>query len=63
MKKLSCEIKTNFKKDIRETISGAEDFIATYALIATWKSVTFLGNSLTDIDSRPVIGYILNAFS
>lgn len=25
-----------------------------YALIATWKSVTFLGNSLTDIDARPV---------
>ena len=39
---------------IRESISGAEEFIASHALIATWKSVAFLGNSLTDIDLRPV---------
>ena len=43
-----------FKELIRETVSGAEEFIATYALIATWKSVAFMGNSLHDIDSRPV---------
>ena len=42
------------QKLIRESVSGAEHFIATHALIATWKSVAFLGNSLTDIDLRPV---------
>ena len=42
------------KEQIRETVSGAENFIATYALIVTWKSVAFMGNSLNDIDLRPV---------
>ena len=43
------------KKQIRESVSGGEEFIAMHGLIATWKSVSFLGNSLTDIDERPVI--------
>jgi len=39
---------------IREAVSGAEDFRSEHAIIATWKSVAFLGNSIIDIDDKPV---------
>jgi hypothetical protein len=51
---MSMAILDNGQKEIRDTVSGCDDFVATHALIATWKSVSFLGNSLTDIDLKPV---------
>ena len=42
------------KNIIRGSVSGCGDFVAMHALIATWKSVTFLGNSLLDLDLKPV---------
>lgn len=51
---MSMKILDEGQENIREAVSGAESFIATHALIATWKSVTFLGNSVHDITERPV---------
>ena len=50
---MSMKILDEGQEEIRETVSGAEAFIATDALIVTWKSVTFLGNSVHDIKERP----------
>ena len=38
-------------------MSGAEHFVAEYAVVATWGNVTFLGISERDLEKRPV-GFI-----
>ena len=35
-------------------MSGAEAFVAEYAIVATWGNVTFLGISEKDLEKRPV---------
>jgi hypothetical protein len=35
-------------------VSGAEAFVAEYAIVATWGNVTFLGISEKDLEKRPV---------
>lgn len=35
-------------------MSGAEHFVAEYAIIATWGNVTFLGISQPKLELRPV---------
>ena len=42
------------KDQIRDSISGAESFVADYAVVATWGNVTFLGISEMDLEKRPV---------
>ena len=51
---ITMNILNDGQEEVRESVSGAEDFEATHALIVTWKSVTFLGNSVHDINERPV---------
>lgn len=51
---MTMKILDEAQKQIRESVASGEEFIATHALISTWKSVAFLGNSLIDIDQRPV---------
>lgn len=41
---------------MRDSVSGAEHFVADYAVVATWGNVTFLGISELDLKKRPV-GY------
>ena len=40
--------------NIRDSISGAEHFVAENALVATWGNVTFLGISELNLLKRPV---------
>ena len=42
------------KDNIRDSVSGAEHFVAEYAFVATWGNVTFLGISEHDLRNRPV---------
>ncbi len=44
---------------IRDSVSGAEGFVAEYAVVATWGNVTFLGISERDLEKRPVCQRIL----
>lgn len=39
---------------VRDAVSGAEAFVAEYAIVATWGNVTFLGISEKDLEKRPV---------
>lgn len=41
--------------NIRNSISGVENFVAEYALVATWGNVTFLGINQQNLELRPVI--------
>ena len=45
----------NRKDNIRDAVSGCEDFVAEYAVVATWGNVTFLGINQHNLDLRPVI--------
>ncbi len=51
---MSMKILDEGQEEIRETVASAESFVADHALVVTWKSVTFLGNSVHEIDERPV---------
>jgi hypothetical protein len=39
---------------VRDAVSGAEHFVAEYAVVATWGNVTFLGISQQNLALRPV---------
>jgi hypothetical protein len=52
--KIAVNFGFELKREIRESLAGGEEFEAKYALMVTWKNVTFLGNSLLDINLRPV---------
>ena len=52
--KIAVNFGFKLKREIRESTASGEEFEAKYALMVTWKNVTFLGNSLLDINLRPV---------
>lgn len=54
MYELIMKLFDDAQEEIRESLAGGEEFEAKYALLVTWKNVTFLGNSLRDINLRPV---------
>jgi hypothetical protein len=45
------------KDNIRDSVSGAEHFVAQYAVVATWGNVTFAGISEHDLKKRPRNSY------
>ena len=53
--KQAYELLNMAQGNIRDSISGAEAFVADYAIVATWGNVTFLGISEQDLLKRPVI--------
>jgi hypothetical protein len=58
---MSMKILNEGQAQIREAVTIAEDFVASHAVIATWKSLAFSGNSLIDLDLKPVItGFIFH---
>lgn len=42
------------KDNIRDAVSGTEYFVASYAFVATWGNVTFLGINNPNLETRPV---------
>jgi hypothetical protein len=55
---IQFRFKINIKDQVRDSVSGAEHFVAEYAIIATWGNVTFLGISQPNLELRPVIFYL-----
>lgn len=54
LKKQAVDMLNMAQDHIRDSISGAEGFVAEYAVVATWGNVTFLGISERDLEKRPV---------
>ncbi len=54
IKKQAVELLNMAQGNIRDSVSGAEHFVAENALVATWGNVTFLGISELDLLKRPV---------
>jgi hypothetical protein len=54
-RKQANEMLNMAQDNIRDSISGAEHFVAEYALVATWGNVTFLGINQQNLELRPVI--------
>jgi hypothetical protein len=51
---MSMMVLNEGQAQIREAVVFGEDFVASHGVIATWKSLTFSGNSLIDLDTKPV---------
>jgi hypothetical protein len=54
MYEMTMNILNEGQKLVRESVSGAEFFIASHAVIATWKSLAFGGSSISDVNAKPV---------
>ena len=54
MYEMTMNILNEGQKLVRESISGVEFFIASHAVIATWKSLAFGGSSVSDVNAKPV---------